>query len=246
MVELLFATTDQPNRVASLVREVSLGIHGLVRDVGNVQPAVVVLGYEETGIRYAVSLACEDYAHAVQARNDFMSRLWYAAQRHGLLLGGGGEDGSRIQRDHSDYMAERLREIVGFAGIDPEGIQKLAAGSQLLYFGEGEYVLRQGQRNDRLYVILAGSAAVLIEDSHGRYEEVAQLGRGHFMGEITLFKTRTTSAHIRASEDLEVIAVNEDALLTLLDQVPELARAINQTADARLQANLNLASDSRA
>ena len=40
--------------------------------------------------------------------------------------------------------------------------------------------------------------------------------------------------------------MNEDALLTLLDQVPELARAINQTVDARLQANLNLASDSRA
>ncbi|MFQ3219964.1 MAG: small-conductance mechanosensitive channel [Paraglaciecola sp.] len=237
VVELLFATTDQPNKIAGLVREVALGIHHLVH---NEQPTVVVLSHGETGIRYAVSLVCEDYSYAVQARNDFMSRLWYAAQRHGLLLGGDSKDGGRIRRDRSDYVAERLQTIVGFAGIDLEGIQKLAAGSQLLYFGEGEYVLRQGQHNDRLYVILDGSVAVLIEDSHGRYEEVAQLGRGHFMGEITLFKTRTTSAHIRAREDLEVIAVNEDAMLTLLDQVPKLARALSQTVDARLQANLNL------
>ena len=105
-------------------------------------------------------------------------------------------------------------------------------GIRLLHFGEGEHVIRQGEHNDALYIILSGVASVYVEDGQGRGEELARLHRGQFFGEIGMLGSASTTAFVRAHEDLEVAALSEDAVQLLLDHSPSLARAQRDRAVA--------------
>ena len=74
-------------------------------------------------------------------------------------------------------------------------------------FQPGEYIVRQGDVGDTLYVVVQGSFDVLVNGS-----QVATLGEGEHFGELALLDTQPRSADIVASGFGHLLCIDRDAL----------------------------------
>lgn len=63
-------------------------------------------------------------------------------------------------------------------------------------------LIYKGRRINALYIVLSGILSVSIED-----KELARLGRGEIVGEISYIDNRPPSATVRALEDSQVLAI---------------------------------------
>jgi CRP-like cAMP-binding protein len=95
----------------------------------------------------------------------------------------------------------------------------------------GKVVAHQGTRRRELIVIVEGSATVSI-DGH----EVATLGPGDFVGEISLLDGGPRSATVTADTDLVAEVAGAREFHTLLREAPGLARSLLGGVAARLRA----------
>ena len=61
-------------------------------------------------------------------------------------------------------LAGRLAKLALFADVPKPELEALAAHCEEALFGEGEFVIRKGDRGHALYVILEGEVGVVIDD----------------------------------------------------------------------------------
>lgn len=89
-------------------------------------------------------------------------------------------------------------------------------------FAEGEYIFRQGDVANSLFVIQKGAVEILLETAE--QEQILDvLGEGDIFGEIALFaeKARFTSA--RAKGEARVLRIDEKTFISKLHQDPSVA-----------------------
>jgi len=118
-----------------------------------------------------------------------------------------------------------------------EVIQAVLAQGQLLEFGPGEIVFRQGDEGDRLYVVKSGVLEVLSTPSDAAEPvPVAYLGTGEVVGELALLTGSTRSATVRSPEHAELFAVDKAVFFDLMDVLPAFSRNLCVVLARRLEA----------
>ena len=104
----------------------------------------------------------------------------------------------------------------GDTPLDAGPWAELAAGAEPVSVRAGEWLFRQGERGDSLYVVLTGRLEVVIE--YGAETKVVRiLGRGASVGELALLTEATRSASVRARRDSELLHVTREHFARLLD-----------------------------
>ncbi len=97
---------------------------------------------------------------------------------------------------HRDHFERLLRSSPLMAGMDLESRQDLAASFVPVVFQEGQAIVRAGERDRSLGIILAGSAVVRVH-ADGRALDVARLEGGDIFGEMAFFdRARPRSADV--------------------------------------------------
>mgnify|MGYP006266675553 CR=1 FL=1 len=85
-------------------------------------------------------------------------------------------------------------------------------------YGEGEWVVREGEQGDRFYFILEGRVEVLKEtkkgDARNTYR-LAELGPGSTFGEMELIDIQARSASVRALESMSALTLTNMNLYRL-------------------------------
>ena len=71
----------------------------------------------------------------------------------------------------------------------------------------GDIIFRQGDRGDRLYLILSGTAEVRYHDGDSELV-LAELNPGQFFGEVAILKDSPRGATVAASGDLDVVSLD--------------------------------------
>jgi CRP-like cAMP-binding protein len=96
----------------------------------------------------------------------------------------------------------------------------------------GEYVFRQGDVADRVYVVTDGYVQVFHERDGGEISYLATLGTGDVFGEIGVLQSHPRTATVRATTDVVLLALERDALEALIKDAPagreQLATLIGQ------------------
>jgi CRP-like cAMP-binding protein len=90
----------------------------------------------------------------------------------------------------------------------------------------------QGKPGQECFVIVSGSAAVLIND-----DRVATLGPGAIVGEMALIDNKPRSATVRTIVPAKLLALDAKAFRKLLDELPSANRAIMAQLTDRLRAD---------
>jgi hydrophobe/amphiphile efflux-3 (HAE3) family protein len=112
-----------------------------------------------------------------------------------------------------------------FEGLRPLQAKIVTLMGELKTFPKGEAIVRQGQMGNEMYVLLKGSADIYIE-AGGETKRIAGLERGDVFGEMGLVRHHERTADVVASEDVEVLAVNERFLSRVKRRYPRIGAQI--------------------
>lgn len=101
-------------------------------------------------------------------------------------------------------------------------------------YEDGESIVRQGETNDDLYVILQGQVEVVL-GQETRLRRLAVLGEGDFFGEMEIFDASARNATVRALGQSRILTVDKKTLLKRLQEDPSLSLHFLQTLSSRLR-----------
>jgi CRP-like cAMP-binding protein len=104
----------------------------------------------------------------------------------------------------------------------------------IMYFQNGENIIKIGQIEQRMYIILEGRVSVFLTSGDENIT-VATLGKGDFFGEISLFTDHPRSATVRSLGDVKLAYIdNVTQLKSFLILNPQFAAKMVQILSQRL------------
>jgi CRP/FNR family transcriptional regulator, cyclic AMP receptor protein len=135
--------------------------------------------------------------------------------------------------DTAPEMVETLARHALFCDLPADAAAELARAVVDRRYAEGDWVLRRGEANCGLHVILDGEAGVLDDDV-----ELAVLHAGMFFGEISALLDEPVGQDVVARTPLRCAVIERDRLLPfLLDQPAVTLRLLR--AEARRVSDAN-------
>jgi CRP/FNR family cyclic AMP-dependent transcriptional regulator len=133
-----------------------------------------------------------------------------------------------LQRD-----VEVLRNIPLFAKVEPAKLKLLAFTSEHVEYMGGDILFRQGDPGDAAYILLDGSADILVDTPQGTVR-VAQLNKNQIVGEIAILCDVPRTATVVASDRLATMRISKDGFFNLVTQFPQVAVEIMHELAERL------------
>ena len=128
---------------------------------------------------------------------------------------------------------DMLRRIPLFSQIDPNKLKLLALASERLRYADGQMVCRQGDAGDAAFVIMDGTADVIV-DTGTEEITVAQVGRNDIVGEIAILCDVPRTASIRSVGDLDVLKISKDRFVRILNDFPTVGLGVMRVLADRL------------
>ncbi len=139
---------------------------------------------------------------------------------------------------HPLFMGHLVRNTLGGATRPGSGSQAAKEdpmqGDLGKTYGRGEYIVRQGDAGECMYVIQSGKVEVIHEEN-GRGVRLAELGEGDFFGEMSLFENEVRSATVRAVSDVRVLTIDRKIVLRKIHEDPSLAFRVMQKMSQRIR-----------
>lgn len=129
---------------------------------------------------------------------------------------------------------EILKGIPLFSKIEPAKLKLIAFTGERMNYATGQELFHQGDVGDAMYVILAGSADVLLETPNGQIR-VAELKKDNFVGDMAILGDVPRTATIRAREPLTTLKISKDMFYRLVGEFPQLAIAVMRELAHRLE-----------
>ncbi len=137
-------------------------------------------------------------------------------------------------------LAEFLRNAPVFADLPGAMLERVAALAENVTLHRGEWLFREGELADAVYLVRVGHLEVLRDvesETEGTLEAINTLTRGAVLGELALLSSSTRSASVRALRDTELLRIAKPHFEELLRSEPELALSLTRVLSAQLQAS---------
>lgn len=126
-----------------------------------------------------------------------------------------------------------LASVSTFNGLDPNALLRLEQQLEPILVRRGDYVVREGETADALYVVISGRFAVEIA-SHR--EPITEISHGATIGEIAFFAGGTRTATVRAIRDGVLVRLTRDDFLAISEMSPAIWSTISAALAERLSA----------
>jgi CRP/FNR family cyclic AMP-dependent transcriptional regulator len=106
-----------------------------------------------------------------------------------------------------------LRGVKLFNGMTDRTLEAIAGLASQSTFVDGEQLVREGDAGDTFIVLVDGAARV---ERNGR--QIADLGHGDFLGEISLIDGGPRTATVTAQGPVSALVVRHDDFRRLIDE----------------------------
>jgi CRP-like cAMP-binding protein len=126
-----------------------------------------------------------------------------------------------------------MRRIPLFAGIETLNLRRLAAICKRLDFDPGQILFQQGDHAEAAFVVIQGSADILIETDNGA-AVIATAKDNDVIGELAVLCDIPRTATVRAKSELKTLQILRDDFLELVRSSPEAACEILRIIGKRL------------
>ncbi|NEO85071.1 MAG: mechanosensitive ion channel [Spirulina sp. SIO3F2] len=234
-----FSYNDPPNRVKQILHRAMLDTPGVLAEP---KPLVFVESYEDFYITYYMGYALKSFADSYDLTDEIKSRIYYAAKRHRLTIPYPTQMEYR-QEGHprpaevsASEISQFFRSLAYFSALHAETIESLAQTAIVEYYGQGDRVVQMGVPDEYFYLILAGTVQLTVLDLRDRNQDVAQLQRGDCFGEMAFLPGEPSPVSGLVLEDLNVVALDRNAVTRLIEASPKFALEINNFIEERKRA----------
>ena len=243
-IRLGFSYDDPPNKVKQILMEV-------IKDTPDIlttpTPVIRTLDYADFAIIYLVRLPIPSVDDLGRVRDAFMTRVWYAAQRHGLTIPFPIRTvHNSSQQEVNERTAPRPAALLGqfplwtASSQDTEEVQQeahnLARQAKYQRYTAGETIIKAGERPNGIQLVVQGLATLLTQDRNGQPTQIAEVGPGEFFGEGSVMAGQTSEFTVIAKADTNVLIIEPDTVNHWITQRPRLGREIGTILDVRRRA----------
>lgn len=115
-------------------------------------------------------------------------------------------------------------------------IDRLIASADLLEYGPGEMIIRQGYPSDSFFIMVRGSARVRAGGETGGEAEVGWLRRPASFGEVGLLLNEPRSATVVADAGVLALRFDAGAFHEIFEKIPEFGLETSRHLARRLHA----------
>jgi predicted acylesterase/phospholipase RssA len=122
------------------------------------------------------------------------------------------------------------------AGADADALESLAADARPCRALAGDWVLREGDSADDLFVVLRGRVRVVTQ-AGGDERTLRVLGPGAAIGELALLTGAPRSASVQALRDSTLLRLHRASFVDLIERDPGFAAAVARELALQLQAS---------
>ena len=143
----------------------------------------------------------------------------------------------------SDTIA-LLRNVAIFRDLDDAELAEVAEVSREEAFVSGEYIFREGEHGNRLYLIVEGEVRISRDVPGSGEEALAILKPGALFGEMAVFDRSERSTHAISNGGTKVLTIARPDFEMLLDFNRELAYKVLWSVTRLLSGRLRSTNDS--
>ncbi|OAV45582.1 mechanosensitive ion channel domain-containing protein [Lewinella sp. 4G2] len=233
-----FSYDHAPNFVKRVMLEVCEATPGIMAFP---EPEVKVDDFADSAVVYEIEYYIENYGLHEDVKNDFMTRVWYAAKRNGIdipypQVNIHQEPQLEKQADEDNARSRHLDFAIKMLNI-PEDVEHIAdeKGVELLSYGEGENIINYNINNTGLYLLVSGEVQLLTRSAAGVPKMISELHRGDFINQILQTGSRKNIVAAKATEDSEVIYFPQEIVRRLVNRYPQLAHRTEEIMVSRRQ-----------
>jgi predicted acylesterase/phospholipase RssA/CRP-like cAMP-binding protein len=134
-----------------------------------------------------------------------------------------------------DDLADRLKAVDLFAGLEPADLRAIASAAAVLELPAGGTLVRQGEDAESTFVLLDGRLAAVFEDDSQNERALPDMAPGSLVGEVALFAGGKRTATVRAKETSTLAVLSAQAFAHLLEANPAVASRVSEVVSRRLR-----------
>lgn len=143
----------------------------------------------------------------------------------------------RLDENYKKRALEgHLKGVPLFSSLTPQFIDSLRDRVELMRFGKGDVICRQGEIADSFYLIRIGFVKVSEEHPEGELV-LAYLGRGGYFGEIGLLGGGRRVATCTALDHVEVVRIGAEDFNRMIEEFPAVRESLQKVAAQHLEQN---------
>lgn len=122
-----------------------------------------------------------------------------------------------------------INKVPLFENLPADLLKAMALQAAYVNFLPEDIIFYQGDRSDSLYIVISGTVNVLLADSSGKNQQLAQIGEGELIGVRALLENSTRSATVMAQTYVTCLRLTAKDILRFAIQSPELDERLQQT-----------------
>jgi len=223
----------QPKRIEKLCIDAISSIEGIKNDK-------IIVRYElsDWSADFTIIFCISEYGKRFHFKSLAYERIWThlnrvgiypAVQRQEIYMFRGSEDRGEIAATNPVTI---LEEIDIFKSLSEDSKIFLGNNMRKKQFNADQYIIKQGEVGDSLFVVIEGAVSILITiDDHE--VEVARLGAGAFFGEMALLTGEPRTASIKSITDSYLYEITKNDIAPLIHEQPEVLDLLSQELASR-------------
>jgi CRP-like cAMP-binding protein len=168
------------------------------------------------------------------------SKLFRIDKKHVLLHISGIDESEDITAVPALKAKEKeVRDMLGnlrlFKSLADIELDSYRTWTEVITVGPGDFIIKEAEHGEHLYVILDGIVEVFIIDEDGKVNIFAKLKPGDYFGEQALMDGNSgeRNAYVRTDDETRLIKIAKDYFKLALKRDSVLAMALNKTGDAQ-------------
>lgn len=128
--------------------------------------------------------------------------------------------------DEGGYGKAQNEQITVLEGLSDDEWQMIVRSSRSISFKAGETLLKEGEVDDSVYILVSGKVEVVTARSFGRTSRIATIDEGSVFGEVAFFDNQPRSASVRAIGDGQVLCISRKSFDKISAWNPRLAQQL--------------------
>lgn len=133
-------------------------------------------------------------------------------------------------------LTEQMSAIVEsshlFKSLDDEGRKAIFECGFLQSFDAEDILMKQDQPGDSMFLVFNGTVAVET-DTAGGTVQLAELGRGACVGEVSVLKGGLRTATVTAKTEVDAISFARHRIERVLEQYPKVREVLEKLVESR-------------
>ena len=134
-----------------------------------------------------------------------------------------------------DGVIDLLKGMRLFNSLTDQELASIGTWTKVLKVGPGDFVLKESETGEFLYVVLDGSVEIFTLDEDGKITMLAKHGRGNYFGEQALLpgSTGKRNAYVRSNDEVRLIQVPKEFFRLVINRDSVLYEALQKIGDAQ-------------